>query len=66
MTQDARIKDLEEMIDSLATAVESIVAAVLIADRDAAASRQLLKDAGALSSAIRRTIEETAPPRADA
>jgi hypothetical protein len=56
---DKRITDLEETVVELATAVESIVAAILIAERDPETSRQLLKDAGALGAAIRGGAEST-------
>jgi hypothetical protein len=45
--------DRDQDIHDLATAVESIVAAILIGDRDAETARRLLKDAGALAAAIR-------------
>lgn len=55
MTQDngKKIADLEETVQELATAVESVVAALLIRERDPQTSLQLLKDAGALAASIR-------------
>lgn len=54
---DSRITELEETTLELATAVESIVAALLIRDRDPGTAQQLLKDAGALAASIRQAAE---------
>ena len=51
----------DQAIRDLATAVESIVAAILIGDRDAETAQQLLKDAGALAAAIRNAPESVPP-----
>jgi hypothetical protein len=59
---DKRIANLEETVVELATAIESIVAAILIAERDPETSRRLLADAGALSAAIRSATESPTPP----
>ena len=53
VTPDATEHDRDQNIHDLATAVESIVAAILIGDRDAETARHLLKEAGALAAAIR-------------
>lgn len=60
MTQDtnAQIAALEEVVQELATAVESVVAALLIRDRDPQTSLQLLKDAGALAASIRGATDD--------
>ena len=61
MTQDTneRLAALEETAQELATAVESIVAALLIQPHDPAISLQLLKDAGALAAMIRGVSNDT-------
>ena len=58
---DTTEHDRDQNIHDLATAVESIVAAILIGDRDAETARQLLKEAGALAAAIRGAGDSTAP-----
>lgn len=54
---DKQIEDLEQAVQELATAVESVVAALLVKDRDPATSLQLLKDAGALAASIRSATD---------
>jgi hypothetical protein len=54
-------RDQDQDIRDLATAVESIVAAILIGDRDAETARRLLKDAGALAAAIRGAGDAASP-----
>jgi hypothetical protein len=54
-------RDQEQDIRDLATAVESIVAAILIGDRDAETAQRLLRDAGALAAAIRGAGDTTTP-----
>lgn len=48
-----RLAELEQTVIELATAVESVVAAHLIRDRAPDVAERLLRDAGALASAIR-------------
>lgn len=48
-----RLAALEQTVIELATAVESVVAAHLVRDRAPEVAEQLLRDAGALASAIR-------------
>lgn len=52
-TTETTERDRDQNIHDLATAVESIVAAILIGDRDAETARHLLQEAGALAAAIR-------------
>ena len=61
VTPDTTEHDRDQNIHDLATAVESIVAAILIGDRDAETARQLLKEAGALAAAIRSAGASATP-----
>ena len=65
MTQDTneRIAELEETVQGLATAVESVVAAILLQQRDPAISQQLLKEAGALAASIRGASDDALTPQ---
>ncbi len=48
-----RLAELDQTVIELATAVESVVAAQLVRERAPEVAERLLRDAGALASAIR-------------